>query len=135
MTPRGKGMDITFDGKTRDGMALRIKASCQDVEQIVTRASVLTVTVGYATRGNAAARVVSNLATGGIDMKRMLGILLATALLGGCVIVPPATGIAATASWRGYRDDHYDRYDRYDRHDGGWHRDGRGWRDGDDRGR
>ena len=34
MTPRGKGMDITFDGKTRDGIGLRIKASCQDVEQL-----------------------------------------------------------------------------------------------------
>jgi len=34
MTPRGKGMDITFDGRTRDGIGLRIKASCQDVEQM-----------------------------------------------------------------------------------------------------
>jgi hypothetical protein len=34
MTPRGPGMDITFDGKTRDGVGLRIKASCQDVEQM-----------------------------------------------------------------------------------------------------
>lgn len=34
MTARGKGVDITFDGKTRDGVALRIKASCQDVEQL-----------------------------------------------------------------------------------------------------
>jgi hypothetical protein len=34
MTPRGKGMDIAFDGKTRDGIGLRVKASCQDVEQM-----------------------------------------------------------------------------------------------------
>jgi hypothetical protein len=34
MTPRGKGMDIAFDGKTRDGVGLRVKASCQDVEQM-----------------------------------------------------------------------------------------------------
>jgi hypothetical protein len=34
MTPHGKGMDIAFDGKTRDGIGLRIKASCQDVEQM-----------------------------------------------------------------------------------------------------
>lgn len=34
MTPRAKGVDIAFDGKTRDGIGLRIKASCQDVEQM-----------------------------------------------------------------------------------------------------
>ena len=64
-------------------------------------------------------------------MKRILGILLATALLGGCVVVPAGHGYRGDGSWR-YRDDHYDRYDR---HDGGGYRDGRSWRDGDDRGR
>jgi hypothetical protein len=34
MTARGKGMDIAFDGKTRDGVGLRVRASCQDVEQL-----------------------------------------------------------------------------------------------------
>jgi len=65
-------------------------------------------------------------------MNRILGILLATALLGGCVVAPADHGYRGDGSWRGYRDGHYDRYDR---HDGGWYRDGRGWRDGDDRGR
>ena len=67
-------------------------------------------------------------------MKRILGILLATALLGGCVVAPAGHGYRGDG-WRGYRDGHYDRYDRYDRRDGGWYRDGHGWRDGDDRGR
>ena len=34
MTPRGSGMDIAFDGKTRDGIGLRVRAACQDVEQL-----------------------------------------------------------------------------------------------------
>ena len=68
-------------------------------------------------------------------MKRILGILLATALLGGCVVAPAGHGYRGDGNWRGYRDGHYDRYDHYDRRDGGWYRDGHGWRDGDDRGR
>lgn len=68
-------------------------------------------------------------------MKRILGILLATALLGGCVVVPAGHGYRGDGSWRGDRDGHGGRYDRYDRHDDGWYRDGRGWRSGDDRGR
>jgi len=68
-------------------------------------------------------------------MNRILGILLATALLGGCVVAPAGHGYRGDGNWRGYRDGHYDRYDHYDRRDGGWYRDGRGWRDGDDRGR
>jgi len=63
-------------------------------------------------------------------MKRILAFLLATALLGGCAIVPAGHGHGYRGD--GYRDNHYDRYDR---HDGGSYRDGRGWRDGDDRGR
>jgi hypothetical protein len=34
MTARGKGMDIAFEGKSRDGIGLRVRASCRDVEQL-----------------------------------------------------------------------------------------------------
>ena len=61
-------------------------------------------------------------------MKRILGIVLATALLGGCVVVPAGHGYRGDGGWRDDHFDRNDRNDRYDRHDSGWSRDGRGWR-------
>jgi hypothetical protein len=31
---RGKGAEITFEGKTKDGIQLRVTAKCSDVEEL-----------------------------------------------------------------------------------------------------